>query len=184
MRINVRFQEQDTTFRGFQETDEQIGVGFGDVPILIEKDYNKLVNRPSINSVELIGAMNARDLGLGNVYYDTNANWNVQPRLVAEESVIYIYSDAFYVEDEAGNRTPIAGIKIGDGTSYLIDMPFVSEAMSSTIIRHITNDTVHITAAEREFWNNKISSYLDSENSELLVLSKTSYEQNGSIITR
>lgn len=56
------------------------------------------------------------------IRYDTTANWNAQVQLTAERGVIYIYSD--HAVDEDGKT--VAGIKIGDGTSYLIDMPFIN----------------------------------------------------------
>lgn len=182
MILNVRFQEQNETLRGFQESDEQIGVGFGDVPIIRERDYNELNNKPSINTVELIGALTAEDLGLGRVYYDTTAHWDMQPELIGERGVVYIYSDHEWLEDEAGNRTPVAGIRIGDGSAYLIDTPFVSDAMTYTIVRHISDTTIHVTPQEKAFWNNKVSSFLDRQEEETLILSKTHYENNGELI--
>lgn len=56
------------------------------------------------------------------IRYDTTANWDAQVQLTAERGVVYIYSD--HAVDEDGKT--VAGIKIGDGTSYLIDMPFVN----------------------------------------------------------
>ena len=172
MRLNVLFREE-APFR----------VDFGSVQTATENDYNNLINKPTINSIVLTGALNARDLGLGNVYYDTTDSWNAQSELIAEEAAIYIYSDCQIYEDESGNQYPLAGLKIGDGSSYLIDMPFVTDTMSSTLIAHIADSTVHVTAAERAFWNNKVSAYMDHSVDELLVLSKTTYEdENGNII--
>ena len=74
-----------------------------------------------------------------------------------------------------GNPTYVAGIKIGDGTSYLIDLPFVTDGMTTMLLKHIGDTTIHLTAAEREFWNNKISCYLDNTDSENLILSKSNY---------
>lgn len=56
------------------------------------------------------------------IRYDTTANWDAQSQLIAERGVVYVYSD--HAVDE--NSHLVAGIKIGDGTSYLIDMPFVN----------------------------------------------------------
>ncbi len=185
MRLNVLFREEKPFKVGLNESDQSFNANFGTIQtVTMENDYEKLTNKPTINSVVLTGALNARDLGLGNVYYDTTAAWNAQPELIAEEAAIYIYSDYQIYTDEAGNRTVIAGLKVGDGTSYLIDMPFVTDNMSSTLINHLADTTVHITAAEREFWNNKVSAYIDHTSSELLVLSKRTYEdENGDIQT-
>lgn len=184
MRLNVLFRE-DAPFRvGLCESDQTFGTDFGSVQTQTEKNYENLENKPSINSVVLTGALTARDLGLGNVYYDTTAVWDAQPNLVAEKAAIYIYSDHQLYEDETGNKIPIAGLKIGDGTSYLIDMPFVTDNMSGALIKHLSDHVVHVTAEERAFWNHKVSAYMDHEASELLVLSKKTYEdENGNIQT-
>ena len=66
MKLNVRFQEQDETFSGIQETDERIRVGFGSVQTstYTERDYEKLINKPSINSIPLQGNLTSADLGI------------------------------------------------------------------------------------------------------------------------
>lgn len=103
MRLNVLFRE-DMPFKvGLSESNQTFGTKFGSVQTITDKDYNNLINKPTINSVVLTGALTARDLGLGNVYYDTTAVWDSQPNLVAEEAAIYIYSDHQIYEDEAGN---------------------------------------------------------------------------------
>lgn len=145
-------------------------------------DYNQLANKPQINSVTLQGNMSAQDLGLGQIYYDTTSNWNRQPDLIAEQAAIYIYSDYHTFYDEVGNPIIIAGVKIGDGSSYLIDMPFITDEMTSMLLKHITNTDVHLTTAEREFWNNKISCYLDGNNVENLVFSKSNFIVEGDIL--
>ncbi len=116
------------------------------------------------------------------IHYDTTENWNAQGHLIGEEGNLYIYSDYETIYDEVGNPTYVPGIKIGDGNAYLSDLPFISAAMTATIMSHISNDTIHITDAERAFWNNKVSSFLDPQESEKLILSKTNYEINGEII--
>lgn len=144
-------------------------------------DYNNLVNKPKINSIVLEGDLSARDLGLGQIYYDTKSNWNRQPSLIAERAAIYIYSDYQIIYDEVENPTYIAGVKIGDGSSYLIDMPFITDEMTKLLLSHISNTDVHLTAEEREFWNSKVSCYLDGNNIENLVFSKENYIIEGDV---
>jgi hypothetical protein len=60
-------------------------------------------------------------------------------------------------------------LKIGDGTSYLIDLPFVNETSSNSnfeeiLMNHINNNTVHISPEDRLFWNNKLNLFLSDEN--------------------
>lgn len=111
-------------------------------------------------------------------YYDTTVAWNMQPELVAERGGIYVYSDKATIYDAVGNPTLVPGIKIGDGTSYLIDMPFVGDEIIYALIQHTSNNVRHITAEERTFWNNKVSSYLDAHDSENLILSKIDYMED------
>lgn len=111
-------------------------------------------------------------------YYDTTAAWNMQPELIAERGGIYVYSDKATIYDAVGNPTLVPGIKIGDGTSYLIDMPFVGDEIIYALIQHTSNNVRHITAEERTFWNNKVSSYLDAHDGENLILSKIDYTED------
>lgn len=181
MRLNVIFQEQEQNFIGVKESDEKIGVNFGQTETVTATNYHNLTNKPQINSVVIDGNVSLADLGLRGIYYDTTANWNANRSLIAEEGSLYIYKDYQTIYDEVGNPTYIAGIKVGDGSSYLIDMPFVSGAMTQEILNHISNTTIHVTAAEKQFWNHKVSSYMDHEADETLILSKTKYEHNGEI---
>ena len=90
------------------------------------------------------------------IYFDTTSNWNAQAQLISEANAIYIYTDAYQ-----SNSTNIPCIKIGDGLAYLIDMPFISKLE----IDHRNNTDIHITSAERTFWNNKVSVYYNNTNS-------------------
>ena len=142
-------------------------------------NYETMYNKPSINSVELVGALTAKDLGLGTVYYNTTDGWALQRDLVTEVGAVYIYSDVGTYTDEMGQTFPVAGLKIGDGTSYLIDMPFVNDSASAVVFDHVANRDIHITDDERRFWNNKVSSYVDDSDEENLVLSKTHFTIDG-----
>ena len=55
----------------------------------------------------------------------------------------------------------VPGIKIGDGSAYVVDLPFVN-----------------ITSEQVNFWNNKVNCYLETEltdegNNETLVFTRT-----------
>ena len=183
MRLNVIFREENETIKLIPKSlTEWINVSFGEVQTMTDNNYENLRNKPSINSVVLEGALSAEELGLGRVYYDTSANWNAQADLIAERGVVYIYSDHDYIDDGDGNIMAVAGIRIGDGTSYLIDMPFISDAATYLITTHIANAAIHVSQADREFWNNKVSAYMSRVTDECLELSKTHYELNGEII--
>ena len=103
---------------------------------------------------------NIYDLGSCKVVYNTTAFWNSYPDLVAKRGYIYIYSDYM----QSGGQD-IAGFKAGDGSSYLIDMPFTDKLS----VEHIQNNTIHITQEEREFWNNKVRCYIDPLNAHGII---------------
>lgn len=104
------------------------------------------------------------DTEVTKVLYADTATWNSQAQLVSQQGYIYIYSD--YKQDSSGNDIP--GIKVGDGNAYLIDLPFSTKLIDE----HIADAVAHITSAERDFWNNKVTCYIDDNNITRLVFSK------------
>lgn len=104
--------------------------------------------------------------GVDIVRFDTTANWNAQRSLIAAEGVVYVYTDY-----ERIDQVDIPAIKVGDGTSYLIDMPFVS-GNKTALQNHIEDTNIHVTAEERLFWNNKVTCFLSSGQEETLVFTK------------
>lgn len=97
------------------------------------------------------------DKGIINkpIEQDTTEAWNSQPNLIAKKGHLYFYTDYQNV-----GGVNIAGLKLGDGTSYLIDLPFVDAQFQE----HISDTIVHITQQEREFWNNKNRAVITGEN--------------------
>ncbi len=81
---------------------------------------------------------------------------------------MYVYSDARSYEEEytENNETLtrtvyVPGVKIGDGSAYVVDLPFVN-----------------VTSEQISFWNNKVNCYLEPElipngNSETLIFTRT-----------
>ena len=126
-----------------------------------DRDYAPLSNKPYIEGVELDGDVLLGSLGIPYVFYGTTAEWDSQPTLISVKDAIYVYTD--FDVDGQGNNIP--GIKIGDGKGYLIDAPFTN----SKLYAHIQNNIIHITAAEREFWNNKIRCYISESDAERLI---------------
>lgn len=108
------------------------------------------------------------------VYYSrTKDEWNADASLIAQKDVLYIYSDYKTIQKD-GKQILLPGLKIGDGMSYLIDMPFVNSTDSGIeqmVLDHINNNVIHISAAERNFWNNKLN-YSFNEQSQNLTLNR------------
>ena len=67
------------------------------------------------------------------IHYDTTENWNSRTMLVGERSHIYIYSDYTSTIID-GETVLVPAMKIGDGNSYLIDMPFVTGGSAGNVI--------------------------------------------------
>ena len=97
------------------------------------------------------------------IRYATTAQWNAERTLVGENEAIYVYTDYKTYSDVNGNTIKVPGIKIGDGHAYLVDLPFLA-ANEKDFLDHVNDHTVHITQAEREFWNNKVRSKAEGEN--------------------
>lgn len=142
-------------------------------------NYNDLQNKPSINDVTLQENTTLQQLGLRGIYYNTKAGWDAQKTLVSEAGAIYIYSDysTIIVDGETKN---VPALKIGDGTSYLIDMPTTNGNIADMLLEHIQNAVVHVTTDDKTFWNNKSSAYIDpNADQETLTLSNTSFMIGG-----
>ena len=97
----------------------------------------------------------------GKVLFDTTAGWNANPGLVGASEVMYVYTDGL---NYGGVLIP--RVKIGDGSSYLIDAPFLNEEE----IDHINNQLIHVSAQDRISWNNKVTTYEPEE--EILLITK------------
>ena len=112
-----------------------------------------------VGALQSNGTLNAvvsyygRADGYGKVvFYDTTENWNSKIDFIPKKGVLIVYSDYQHLDD-----CDVPNIKIGDGLAYLADLPFVSDDLRELLTNHIINTTMHVTAAERDFWNNKIT---------------------------
>lgn len=180
-RFITSFRTENSTLPlNFNSDDPRLKADFNGLTIIPEKkqsdwdqtdttqsDYIK--NKPTINDVELHGNVTSEDLKI--IYRGTTAYWDAKRTLISELNAIYVYTDYKTVDNKDGTYTIYPGVKIGDGTSYLIDMPFMA-ADDPRVIAHIENDTIHVTASEKEFWNNKWSGYVDENNPENLCFTK------------
>lgn len=99
----------------------------------------------------------------GKISIDTTAGWGEKVSYVPIKGEIVIYSDRAIV---GGIDRP--GIKIGDGSAYVVDLPFFDEDETNRVINllnnHINNSQVHVTPEEKSFWNNKLNYQIDGEN--------------------
>ena len=109
-------------------------------------NYNSLTGKPVLNGATLVGSKVSGDYDLATVLFDTTANWSVLTDVVSVKDTIYVYTD--YKQTERGT---IAGVKVGDGTTYILDLPFTDELLQE----HIKDTDIHVTSEEKAFWNSK-----------------------------
>lgn len=94
---------------------------------------------------------------------NTTATWNAEPDTIGQKGTFYIYIDRTQKQNQHGQIINYPGIKVGDGSSYLIDLPFIDDLFYD----HIHDMNIHVTLAEKEFWNHKVrtqESELDDQN--------------------
>lgn len=149
MRIDKSIQHQTYIDKPKKK---KLRLGMDGVTVRQSGDYNDLANKPTLNGKVISGDM-------WDIQYGTTEHWNSQRDLVTEKSMIYVYSD--YSKTSDGKN--IAGIKIGDGTSYLIDMPFAS-VDPAPFEQHISNKSIHVSAQDRAKWDQTYEFYENNQN--------------------
>ena len=112
-------------------------------------DYEQLNNKPRINGEELVGNKTSEDLKI--VYENTTSHWNELRDFVPPKGAIIIYSD-----HSTYDGRPVPGFKVGDGSAYLIDLPFSDADIRGVMNQHTANTAIHITEDERAAWNAKV----------------------------
>lgn len=118
-----------------------------------------------------------KNLHKDTLTYQANptAYWNTERDKISDKGVLYIYTDYKHARDESGKEMDIfiPGIKIGDGITYLIDLPFLNDTEFEKFFwDHVNNNIIHITAEQREFWNNKLNYEISDEDIENLILNR------------
>lgn len=94
--------------------------------------------------------------------YGTNAEWAaVQRTFVPQRGRLVVYADRVVGTDAQGNPVTAPGFKVGDGTTYVADLPFADAGMASvlsaSLAAHIADASAHLQAGERDKWNRKIT---------------------------
>lgn len=147
--------------------------------LLDEKKQDVLVSSKTIktiNGYSLLGEGNIEIQGGGGsdveVIVHTTAEWNDMPSYVGNPGTVCIYSDySSYIEGDKLYAEP--GIKIANGNIPIIDLGFAGGSTKKDLEDHINDMVRHITAEEREAWNNKAKVESEPEaGNELLYLNK------------
>ena len=91
---------------------------------------------------------------------DNTANWNAARGFVPLDGEMIVYTDYERMVEEVNGEekvTYIPGVKIGDGQTYVQDLPFIDDGLRKKLLDHINNPNIHVSAAEKLFWNNKLN---------------------------
>lgn len=99
-------------------------------------------------------------------YSKTKEEWNSDITFLSEKNVLYIYSNFKVFSKNEQEEIYLPGLKIGDGKSYLIDLPFLNDFdnnIEKVLLDHISNNNIHISDQQRNFWNNKLNYELQDE---------------------
>lgn len=113
---------------------------------------------PSVEELQEDGKINI-------VLFNTQEYWDrTEPApIMSKQGVMYVYIDGgTYGDEDELNSDPtiktVQKVKIGDGINWLLDLPFLVDTYDlEEILRHIQNISIHVSADDRTFWNNKIT---------------------------
>lgn len=125
-----------------------------DVAALLDKIEQLELATPLVDG--LMSSEDKSKLNALGIYYNTTHYWNMQRGFIPKAGELIIYSDYKTVEIDGVKRT-IPGLKVGSGNGYVQDLVFLSDSQSDALWDHINDRIVHITEAERMFWNNKLN---------------------------
>ena len=129
----------------------------------------KLNNYPTNEVIEAVieGTQDALDEKADRIRYGTTEHWRSQRSDIPAAGEIILYTDKGTILDENEEEIPVPGIKVGDGTTYVSDLPFLGDDVIADIIArlsaHENNTDIHTSLAEKTFWNNKLNLQLDGE---------------------
>ena len=92
--------------------------------------------------------------------HDSTANWDAARGFVPLEGELIVYNDyktMTKIIDGEERVVQVPGIKIGDGQTYVQDLPFIDEELRDQVLAHINNPDIHVTLQEKLFWNKKLN---------------------------
>ena len=134
-----------------------------EVQSLLDSIPSKIDKIPSATdgNVAVFSSGGLRDGGtaLGDVAKaksGTTAYWNSAMGYVPQAGEIVIYTD-YKTVTKNGQTVNVPGIKIGSGNGYVQDLAFMGEADAESLLAHIGNSSIHVTAADKLAWNNKLN---------------------------
>lgn len=122
----------------------------------------------SISKIEIDGQVYTIKGDGAEILCDTTAGWQAKTSLVSQVGYVYVYTDHQSKTDENNNIIYIPGVKIGDGNAYVVDLPFTDTLYA----QHIADTVTHITQADRNRWDNKVTCFIDDQNPTTIVFTR------------
>ena len=133
--------------------------------LYIDAPINGTLQRTLINPEVDWSQIDNKPENITSIFYNTVEGWNAQNTLIGRRNALYVYTNASEI-----NGVLIPDLKIGDGTSYLIDSPFLISTPIEQLKAHIRDTTIHVSAEDRARWDNKVRAYHSDIQQETLVL--------------
>ena len=176
--FDVEMESSEETFSPQLEFDNYSFIpDMGQVVSMNEMEHEDLDgrNKPNQHPISSITGLqqtlsDVADLinAKASIRLGTKEYWNNNPLIVPAKGELIVYTD--YSSKEVGGETVyIPRMKIGDGQVVVCDLPFVGDDLELMIQAHILDDDLHLRHGERQFWNNKVTTLLDSIDNENLI---------------
>lgn len=109
----------------------------------------------SVNPLISASITRAMQSGAG-IRIKKTEEWNAETSYIPPFTQIVVYSDYSRETLDDGTVIDVPNIKIGDGTTYIVDLPFI-DAIDRTarglLTEHINDRVVHTNDIERMAWN-------------------------------
>ena len=80
-------------------------------------------------------------------------DWASSSFTMSHKGQIYVYIK----QNQDNEEITSARVKIGDGKTFILNLPFVDDFVKELLNNHIQDIDVHTTLIEKTFWNNKIN---------------------------
>lgn len=128
-----------------------------------------VMGKALIGDAKVGGVAITRTDSIFKIMADTTSKWNSDPTFRPKTGVMVVYTDRYSYEQN-GRMYYSPGIKIADGNSYLIDLPFINDYMDKVGLVY--------SAGTQEEWANKIG-YIPKMNEIIVVTDKYTYVKDG-----
>lgn len=115
------------------------------MPVATNDDIGKFVSVDNNGNFIYTGSSSS------DIQIHTTSYWNQQISYIPPAGTLIIYSDYSILDNKE-----VPNFKVGDGLAYVVDLPFIEDDLRAQLIEHIDNSSIHVTAQEKQNWNNKV----------------------------